>query len=186
MHRRPVRALLDRYELKWPRERELVARFREFCDGHADCLERSCAPGHFTASAWILDARGEQALLHHHKKLGKWLQLGGHVDGAPEVESACLREAQEESGMIDFVFVPWAGDDLTPLDLDVHEIPARPGEAAHLHWDVRFLLQAGAGQGLRRSSESNELAWVTNSALRSFTGEESVLRMARKACEVTA
>lgn len=181
MHRHELRQLLRRYGERWPEEAALVARFQGFVAGHADCLLRSCVPGHITASAWILSPDGEAALLTHHKKLGKWLQLGGHVDGEARVDEACLREAQEESGMQRFTFVSWAGEVLVPLDLDVHAIPARKQDPEHLHWDVRFLLQAAPGQDLVISDESNQLEWVPTANLEEFTTEESVLRLHRKA-----
>ncbi|MGC6489444.1 MAG: NUDIX hydrolase [Planctomycetota bacterium] len=184
MHRRPLRRLLELYAEAWPREEEVTARFVAFVDGHPDCLLRACAPGHVTASAWILDPDGARALLTHHRKLDKWLQLGGHVDGDPDVAAACLREAREESGMAEFEVLRWSRDELAPLDLDVHTIPARGDEAAHLHWDVRFLLRAGAGQEPVVSDESHDLAWVRRDALAAYTTEESVLRMDRKAREV--
>jgi 8-oxo-dGTP pyrophosphatase MutT (NUDIX family) len=184
MHRDPLQELLRRYGERWPDERQRTARFERFVAAHDDCLLRSCVPGHVTASAWILSPDGRHALLTHHKKLGKWLQLGGHVDGEAAVERACLREAQEESGMQRFTFVPWAGAALVPLDLDVHPIPARRQDPEHLHWDVRFLLQAESGQQLVMSDESNRLEWVPVAELEQFTTEESVLRLHRKAVEV--
>jgi 8-oxo-dGTP pyrophosphatase MutT (NUDIX family) len=180
MHRRPLIELLQRYAAHFPAEHELVARFRAFVAAHDDCLLRSCVPGHITASAWILDADGERALLTHHRKLGRWLQLGGHVDGEEHVERSALREAQEESGMAEFRFVPWSGGELVPLDLDVHPIPARKQEPEHLHWDLRFLLQAAPGQALVTSDESNDLRWFGADELAAATDEESVLRLARK------
>ena len=87
------------------------ARILAFLHEHENALSRTCLEGHLTAAALVLDHAGERALLTHHKKLGKWLQLGGHVDGEVEVERACLREAQEESGMARFEFVAWAGDE---------------------------------------------------------------------------
>lgn len=184
MHRRPLNDLLQRYAAHFPGERDLVQRFVAFASAHDDCLLRSCVPGHITASAWILDADGGRALLTHHRKLGRWLQLGGHVDGEPQVERAALREAQEESGMPAFRFVPWSGAELVPLDLDVHPIPARKQEPEHLHWDLRFLLQAEPGQTLVTSDESNDLRWFTPAELAAVTDEESVLRLARKTTAV--
>lgn len=181
MHRRHLMNLLTRYLATWPDEHELVGRFEAFAGAHDDCLLRTCVPGHITASAWILSPDGDAALLTHHKKLGKWLQLGGHVDGEVQVENACLREAQEESGMQMFAFVPWAGAELVPLDLDVHAIPARHQDPRHDHWDVRFLLRAEPGQDLVISEESNRLAWAPLERLADFTGEESVLRLHQKA-----
>lgn len=180
MHRRSLIELLERYALAWPYERAVVDRFLGFVRTHADCLSRRCVPGHITASAWIESADRTSGLLTHHKKLNRWLQLGGHVDDEPQVERAALREACEESGMPEFEFVRWR-DGLVPLDLDVHTIPARGAEPEHLHWDVRFWLRAGAGQDLVVSAESNELRWIAVADLAALTTEESVLRLARKA-----
>ena len=181
MDRSHLNELLRRYARHFPAEHELVARFQAFVAAHPDCLLRSCVPGHITASAWIVSADGGSALLTHHRKLGRWLQLGGHVDGEPRIERAALREAQEESGMAEFTFVPSAGGSLVPLDLDVHPIPARKQEPEHLHWDVRFLLRAAPGQPLVVSAESNDVRWWPLAELGTATREESVLRLAHKA-----
>jgi 8-oxo-dGTP pyrophosphatase MutT (NUDIX family) len=178
VHRQPLIALLERYARAWPAEAAVADRFLHFVRAHADCLERTCVPGHVTASAWIVDEHG-RALLTHHRKLGRWLQLGGHVDGERAVERAALREAQEESGMGTFTFGRWL-DELVPLDLDVHPIPARGHEPRHDHWDVRFWLQAAPGQALAISPESVDLRWFAPAELAAVTAEESVLRLQRK------
>lgn len=185
MHRRHLIELLTRYERAWPDEAGLARRFVAFVQAHADCLLRTCVPGHITASAWIVSSDGGRALLTHHRKLGRWLQLGGHVDGEVEVERAALREAQEESGMAAFTFRRWSPD-LVPLDLDVHGIPARGAEPQHEHWDVRFWLQALPGQELVRSAESVDLRWFDADELLTATSEESVLRLQRKVAALSA
>lgn len=186
MHRTHLNELLLRYERAWPDEHAIAARFRGFAATHADCLLRSCVPGHITASAWILSPTGDEVLLTHHRKLGRWLQLGGHVDGEPCIELAALREAQEESGMMVFTFLPVHGHELVPLDLDVHTIPARASEPQHEHWDVRFLLQAAAGQPLVLSAESKDLRWIPARQLADFTTEPSVLRLHDKTRQLHA
>lgn len=183
MHRRHLNELLRRYAIAWPAEAGAAERFAAFARAHDDCLSRSCVPGHVTASAWIVDHGGERALLTHHRKLDRWLQLGGHVDGEPNIERGALREAEEESGLRGFTVVRWTGE-LVPLDLDVHPIPARGNEPEHLHWDVRFLLRAPAGQDLVLSDESNDLRWFTAAELLAATDEESVLRLHRKATAI--
>jgi 8-oxo-dGTP pyrophosphatase MutT (NUDIX family) len=175
MHRRPVCELLKAYRLSHPNECEVADRFLAFVDAHEDVLHRTCLPGHVTASCWILSSDGENCLLTLHRKLGRWLQLGGHVDGEPEIWRAALREAQEESGMDRFELIP------EPLDIDIHEIPGRADEPAHLHHDIRFLLQAAPGQELSISSESLDLRWFALCDVPSMTSEASILRMLRKA-----
>ena len=173
MHRGRLKALLCAYGGRWPRESATVARFDAFVDSHPDCFRRSCRVGHITGSAWIVDMSGDRVLLAHHRKLGRWLQPGGHSDGDPDTLAVALREAREESGLD-----VRALDDAI-FDIDVHEIPARGREPAHFHFDVRFLVQA-VHDRFRVSEESLALAWVPAVGLGALTDEESVLRMARK------
>ena len=141
----------------------------------ADAFDRALPHAHLTASAWIVDADRARVLLTHHRKLGRWLQLGGHLEGDLDVRRGALREAREESGLRSLRF---ARD--TIFDLDVHLIPARPGEAAHEHHDIRFLLEADPAEPLVLSAESKELAWIPLDALAEYGADESVLRLARK------
>ena len=173
MHRRGLKALLAAYRGRWPQEAATVARFNVFIDSHPDCFHRSCRVGHITGSACLVDIAGDRVLLAHHRKLGRWLQPGGHSDGDPDTLTVALREAREESGLDVRVL-----DDAI-FDIDVHRIPARDREPAHLHFDVRFLVQAEDDR-FRVSDESHALAWVPAMGLDALTDEESVLRMARK------
>ncbi len=186
MHRRPLLSMLECYRHAFPAENEVVDWIVALVEQHADCFERTCRPGHITGAAWILSPDRRRCLLTHHRKLDRWLQLGGHADGQTLVEEVALREAREESGMTGFDFVPIAGA-LVPLDLDVHEIPARFDadgrqiEDAHQHHDVRFLLVAHAGQTIAASDESHEIGWFTTEEVLRLTDEPSVLRMLYKA-----
>lgn len=183
MHREPLLELLARYERLHPDEADRVQQVCELVRNHADCFERSCLPGHVTASTWIVSSDRRRFLLTHHRKLGRWLQLGGHADGDPDVHAVALREAREESGLHELDWIGGSGDGSAPLplDVDVHGIPARPGEPAHQHHDVRFLLAARPGQTLVVSDESHDLAWFEWDRLESEFREESLLRMGRKA-----
>ena len=186
MHRRPLLDMLTRYAEKYPAETAVVERIKRLVEDHADCFERTCRPGHVTGSAWVLSRDRERCLLVHHRKLDRWLQPGGHSDGQPHVEQVALREAQEESGLSRLELV-CEGAALVPLDVDVHQIPARLDatgnvlEDAHEHHDIRFLLIADDGQELVLSDESHDLRWFSHDELLNITDEESVLRMMRKA-----
>jgi 8-oxo-dGTP pyrophosphatase MutT (NUDIX family) len=189
MHRRPLLEMLARYRAQFPTETDVVDRIRDLIESHPDCFERTCRPGHITGSAWIVSADRRRCLLAHHRKLDCWLQLGGHADGQAEVEQVALREAREESGMRGFDLVCVDGS-LVPLDVDVHQIPARwhddgrQLEDDHEHHDVRFLLIAHPGQEIQVSEESHDLAWFPPDEVPQKTNEESVLRMLRKALEL--
>ncbi len=177
MHRQPLLALLRDYRARHPEEAACADRITNLVVEHEDCFERTCLPGHITASAWIVDHAGSRALLTHHRKLDAWLQLGGHADGDPDVCGVALREAREESGMAHFEVLA----DGLPIDIDVHDIPARPGEPAHEHHDFRFLLRAKPDQPLVMSEESNDLRWFEREALAPLLADESIGRMVGKA-----
>ncbi|MFA6958836.1 MAG: NUDIX hydrolase [Thermoanaerobaculia bacterium] len=112
-------------------------------------------PGHVTASAFVVDPEGSRLLLHHHRRLDRWLQMGGHVDSGESVIDAALREAREESGL-EAIALPARA----PFDIDVHAIPAGKGEPPHLHFDVRFIVRAANPASIRIApAESNDLRW---------------------------
>ncbi|MBD13997.1 MAG: NUDIX hydrolase [Planctomycetaceae bacterium] len=186
MHRLPLLDMLRRYSSRYPDEAEMLARIRHLVESAPDCFQRTCRPGHITGSAWVLSHDRTKCLLLHHRKLDRWLQPGGHADGQTEIQQVALREAEEESGLTQLALL---GDcqDLVPLDIDVHKIPARfdaasnMTEDAHEHHDIRFLVVAGANQELVLSEESHDLRWFTNQEVLQVTQEESVLRMMRKA-----
>ncbi len=191
MSRRPLLQTLARYRDVFPTEAAMVDRICRLVEAHPNCFDRTCRPGHITAAAWILSTDRGRALLTHHRKLDRWLQLGGHADGQWLVEEVALREAREESGLLHFDIVPINGI-VMPFDLDVHDIPARYDargrllEDAHEHHDIRFLMVAHADGEIRASDESHEVAWFTPDEVRQRTNEESVLRMLRKALELLA
>ena len=179
MHRKPLLDLLARYRAAHPGEAPCADRIRALVETRRDCFERSCFPGHVTASAWLLSPDGRRFLLTHHRKLDRWLQLGGHADGDADVAAVALREAREESGLAELRFA-WAPDGHVPIDLDVHRIPARGSEPAHHHHDVRFVLVAAPGQTILESDESAALEWFEMDALEDVADDDSVLRLGRK------
>ena len=153
----------------------IAALFGRFARERDDCFERSCAPGHFTGSAWLVDAAGERVLLTHHRKLGQWLQLGGHADGDADLARVALREAGEESGLRDLVVEP------AIFDLDRHRIPAHGSDPGHWHYDVRFVVRATGSDAFAVSDESHALAWRDIAGVAADVAlDASLRRMARR------
>lgn len=173
----PLLALLHRHAARAsdPHELTMTAETIRFVETHTDCLLRSQLSGHLTGSAWVLNAGRTRTLLTHHRKLEKWLQLGGHADGDADLLAVALREAGEESGLTR----------VTPVspeifDLDRHWIPERKTEPAHWHYDLRFMFEADETEPLVVTHESKELAWVDVSSVTALNPEESMARMVRK------
>ena len=183
MNRADLLQLLDRYHDRHPDEVATIDRIRTLLNDFDRCFHRDCFPGHITSSAWIVSRETRAALLTHHRKLGRWLQLGGHADGETDVLVSAIREAEEESGMRDFQVLPGAGV-CEILDVDVHDIPARGDEPLHQHHDIRFLFEVSDQQPiLFQASESKEVRWFSAEEIAADFNEESLVRMARKAVD---
>ncbi len=155
---------------------------RELLENANDPFARThFQPGHFTASAFVLDARLERILFIHHAKLKRWLQPGGHVDPEDgDVVEAVRRELREETGLQDLVRL---GEGL--LDVDVHAIPARvargtrSAEPAHEHFDLRFVFRAAEGK-LQAGSDALDARWVSFDGVARLASDDSVRRAVRK------
>ena len=123
---------------------------------HPDGLRRSHGPAHVTASGVVLDPPGGAVLLVLHRKVGLWLQPGGHVDDDDvSIAAAALREAREETG------VPGLSVDPRPVALDRH--PAPCGVEHHL--DVQYLVRAPGRTVPVVSEESLDVRWWPVDAL---------------------
>jgi 8-oxo-dGTP pyrophosphatase MutT (NUDIX family) len=134
-------------------------RILAFVLRHEYPFYRGILEGHLTGSAITVSADGSRVLLLHHRKLDRWLQPGGHGDlGETTGEAVALREALEESGIRGLALHPTAP---RPLDVDVHDIPARGSEPAHEHLDLRYLVVAPSDAVISPDlAELHEIRWV--------------------------
>lgn len=137
------------------RERRSVDRFLAALDSLAAPLDQDADPVHVTGSAIVVGPRG--VLLLKHKRLGIWLQPGGHIDPGETPWAAALREAQEETGL-DVGFAGPVDEDGVPelIHVDVHA-----GGRGHTHLDTRYLLDGGDADPAPPEGESQEIAWFS-------------------------
>ena len=165
--------LVDRYAALYPDDAPTAEIFRELMRRDSNAAHRTRSAGHLTGSAWLVSADGQRVLLTHHRKLGRWLQLGGHADGDADLARVALREAEEESGLTDLDVEPEI------FDLDRHGIPARGDDAEHWHYDVRFVVHARGSEAFAVSEESHALAWRDIREIAAdASADESLRRMA--------
>jgi 8-oxo-dGTP pyrophosphatase MutT (NUDIX family) len=171
-------AALAAYAHRYPDEHEVVeiaAHYLTLLAEGPHAFVRERLDGHFTGSAWLVSADSARVLLTHHRKLNRWLQLGGHADGDQDLARVALREAEEESGLGDLRVEP----DI--FDLDRHWIPARGEVPGHWHYDVRYVVRATGSEAFLVSEESHALAWREIADLIDEPDlDPSIVRMARK------
>ncbi|MBC2868139.1 NUDIX hydrolase [Streptomyces mexicanus] len=130
-------------------QEELRGTYLEHLAAHPDGLWKSCAEGHITASALVVDPERGRVLLTLHRKLRMWLQMGGHCERQDAtLAQAALREATEESGIAGLTLLPGG-----PVRLDRHHTPCA------WHLDVQYAAVAPPGAVEAISDESLDLRW---------------------------
>ena len=145
-----VRALVEGHEPASPREAAARERFLAELAGLNTPCDEHAAPTHVTASAIVVGPRG--TVLHRHKRLGLWMQPGGHIDAGETPDVAACREATEELGVA--VEHPMSGPRL--LHVDVHD-----AALGHTHLDLRYLLIAGEDNPHPPPGESPDARWCS-------------------------
>lgn len=123
----------------------------------------------FTVAIFVVD--GGRVLLVHHRRLGRWLPLGGHIELDEDPETAARREAQEESGLeIELVGErpPTTGDGtralIAPRFLDIHRITA-----THEHIGMIYFAQPKQGALTLAAAEHHDIRWCRPDDLERLT-----------------
>ncbi len=129
------------------RESSSIARTLDRLTWPGDVFSEDLDAHHVTASAFVVSTRG--VLLHLHRRLGIWVQPGGHVDAGETPEAAAVRETLEETGLSAHHLVrPCL------FHVDVH-----PGPRGHTHYDLRYLVVAAPDDPSPPAGESPEVYW---------------------------
>lgn len=175
MNRKTLVSQLSSYQTPYIEEKQFIVRFLKLLH-HPDCYKRTLESGHITGSSWIVDKTRQYVLLTNHKKLNRWLQLGGHADGDENIIQVATREAEEESGLKSIKLL---NENL--FDIDIHLIPENPKDKEHYHYDIRFIFEADITEPLIISNESKDLKWIKVALLEQLTqNDASMMRMTEK------
>ena len=132
------------------REAESLRTFLDRFDQLAEPFTEEADPVHVTGSAIVVGTRG--VVLHKHKRLGIWLQPGGHIDAGETPWDAAMRETFEETGLTGRFSA--AGPQL--IHVDVH-----PGPRGHTHLDLRYLVNAADVDPSPPPDESPDVRWFS-------------------------
>jgi 8-oxo-dGTP pyrophosphatase MutT (NUDIX family) len=119
----------------------------------------------FTVAIFVVHE--QKVLLIHHRKLDKWLPLGGHIELDEDPEQAALREAREESG-IDVELLgerppttePGTRALIAPRFLDIHRI-----SATHEHIGMIYWARPKRGQATLAAEEHHDIRWCSAAEL---------------------
>ncbi len=170
-----LRTALQEYARRGAEQATAAGEFLRLLDeGGDNPFERSRLAGHFTGSAWLVSGDGQRVLLTHHRKLDRWLQLGGHADGDRDLAAVALREAEEESGLPGLRL-----ESRVVFDLDRHWIPERGQVPGHWHYDARYVVRTGQDERFVVGEESLDLAWRDIATIAADAqADESLRRMA--------
>ena len=167
-----ARELLVSWRAPDPEQEQLRRDFLALALSSHSATFRESAPDHITASALIFSAEHDQVALLFHPKFDRWLQMGGHCESSDaDLPAAALREACEESGLLDADLEL----DPRPVLLSRHAVKCWPDGS---HYDVQFMAVAARGATLTCSSESTEVRWFDlDEALK--VSDESVSRLVK-------
>lgn len=139
---------LERWEPPNPEEAYRRASWRALAADQR-LLAREGDPAHFTASALPMTIQGSHVCLVLHRRLGLWVQPGGHLEGSDDtVSGAARREMVEETGLDGSV-------DPVPVRLSRHPAPCRSGA---WHLDFQHVAPCEAHPPTV-SQESLDVAW---------------------------
>lgn len=175
MQKQHILQMLELFQPSDDTEAAMLERIVSFIGMHENYMDRELRAGHITGSAWILDKSRRFALMTHHRKLNRWLQLGGHAEGETSVLDVAVREALEESGLSSIRLL-----DEAVFSVDVHLIPASSCFPEHPHYDIRFLFEADMDEPFEVSEESHDLRWIPLEEIERYNADTSVLRMVAK------
>lgn len=126
---------------------------------------------HFTASAYVID--NQRLLFIHHRKFGKWMPPGGHVDPNETPAEAVIREVFEETGLNVkivsqenvWISYPHAASFERPFLCVLEEVPAFGDHPAHQHMDLIYvatpLCTTTSHQLTYNEQETSGLRWFT-------------------------
>lgn len=132
------------------REQASIVTFLAQLDVLNEPLSEHADITHVTSSAVVVGTRG--VILHRHKRLGIWIQPGGHIEAGERPEDAVLREVYEETGLVATHF----GGSPKIVHVDVH-----PAPKGHTHLDLRYLLHGSDVDPCPPEGESPDVTWLS-------------------------
>lgn len=169
-----LKADLLKYMADHPDEQD-AAQVLAFLAAQSNLFGRDAAGGHITCSAWVVDPSLSRTILVLHRRLGRWIQPGGHIEPFETPFEGARREALEETGLHELF--P-AGESL--FHVSVHPFPEGKDGPAHLHYDLSYFFFAPEAGPLIAPPETEGAAWVELDRIADYTEEATIIDMVEK------
>lgn len=138
-------------------DRKIILKYVDFFE---NIFTRENEVAHITSSSWIVNQDRSQILMIYHNIYDSWAWTGGHADGEKDLLSVALREAKEETGIVN----------IKPVLTDIYSMEilcvnghVKRGKyvSSHLHLNITYLLEADDREGLRiKADENSGVKWV--------------------------
>jgi len=151
----------------------------DFIDHYDNTLYRDNLIAHFTSSAIVLNQSMTKILFAYHKIYDSWGWVGGHNDGDPDFKHVAIKEAMEETGIIDVK----AFDDC--IGLDIIHVPNHIKKGIHvsdhLHLNLTYLLIADENQHIKHKPDENlDVRWFKLDEYEQYVSEKHMLPIYKK------
>lgn len=142
---------------------------------------------HYVATGYVYEKQTDSFLLILHRKLGKWLPPGGHLEAGEEPHRGALRELQEETGLrgriVNLLQTPevstaTAPQQPAPFCILSETIPAGPREDEHIHIDFIYVIEVEPADALHLlEAEVTQARWIAASEVATLETFENVKRV---------
>ena len=149
-------------------ERKIMLKYINDFD---DVLTRENEYGHFTSSAFVLNRERTKILMIYHKIYNSWAWVGGHSDGDNDLLYVAMKEAKEETGIVNVSPICKDIYSLELINVNGHE---KRGKyvGSHVHLNVTYLLEADEGEEIHiKEDENSGVKWVPIEEILNVTSE---------------
>ena len=151
-----------------------------FINENQNSLLRTNLIAHITSSAIIVNKKMDKVLFAHHNIYNSWAWVGGHNDGNPNLLEVAIKEAKEETGVINIT--PY-NDEIISVDVILVENHIKKGRYVgdHLHLNATFLLIASEEDKLIiKKDENSGVRWFYINEVMNYVNEERIKKVYNK------
>lgn len=132
---------------------DFIGRFRH------NVLWRENEVAHITSSGFIMNRSLDKVLMVHHNIRDTWAWTGGHADGNPDLLYVAIKEAKEETGVLNVVPLSRKMASIDILPVFGHNKNGRY-VSAHLHLSVAYILVCDELEPLKvKPDENSGVTW---------------------------